>query len=100
MLMGDRMYTYCAVPSLDKPENGILMLVCHGASKHTVSRVLCEWATSEDGRSVYKRTMRGLQEVQAQEQLVLSLLALLCYQRLLPYAADEIPHLASGSCLW
>lgn len=86
------------MPSLRKPENDLLVLVCHCASLGAADQPLRKWAASEEGRRVYQQTATGMREPHTSEQAILSLSALLCHEVLLD-ASDEVSSPSHGSCL-
>jgi hypothetical protein len=61
--------------------------------------VLGEWAASEDGLSLYQRATRDVQTSHTTEQLALTLVALICYKRLLPYCPTNSTQSIRGSYL-
>ena len=61
--------------------------------------ILSEWAASEDGLSLYKRSTRDVQTSHTTEQLALILAALLCHKRLLPYCLTDGTQSIRGSYL-
>jgi hypothetical protein len=62
-------------------------------------RVLIKWAVSNDGWSLYQRLIGDLQSSQTTEQAALTLAALLCFKRLLPYSSDDTPQSFKGGYL-
>ncbi len=61
--------------------------------------VLGEWAASKDGLSLYQRATRDVQTSHTTEQLALTLAALICYKRLLPYSPTDCTQSIRGSYL-
>jgi hypothetical protein len=61
--------------------------------------VLSIWAASSDGLTVYQRLTRDVQDSHTVEQLALTLAALLCYKRLLPYTPNDTAQSIKGSYL-
>lgn len=84
MIRAQIAHFYREHPSLQIPRNNILVLLCWNSIKPTAGRVLIEWAASIDAWRLYERHIKDIQDSQSKEQLVLTLGALLCYQRLLP----------------
>ena len=68
-------------------------------AKGNLIEILSEWAASEDGLSLYKRSTRDVQTSHTTEQLALTLAALLCYKRLLPYCLTDSTQSIRGSYL-
>jgi hypothetical protein len=68
------------------PKNNILVLL--SSHPRMADEVLGEWAASVDGWRLYEQIIKAMQDPQSVEQLVLTLSALLCYQRLLPHIPD------------
>lgn len=52
-------------------------------------QVLVEWASSDAGQKTYRQIISDVYERQTIEQLGLRLLAILCYQRLLPSTSND-----------
>ena len=82
--MRDRSNFYHDRRSLDTPRNNILVLLTWNPIRHMINEVLVEWAASVDGWRLYEQIIEDIQGPQSKEQLVLTLAALLCYQRLSP----------------
>jgi hypothetical protein len=61
--------------------------------------ILSEWAVSEDGLSLYQRSTRDVQISHTTEQLALTLAALMCHKRLLPYYLTDNTQSIRGSYL-
>jgi hypothetical protein len=79
------------------PRNNILVLLCWNSIRPTANRVLVEWAASDDCLSVYEQIVKDIQGSETVEQLVLSLAAFLCYQRLLPVTRNDTNQPIKGS---
>jgi hypothetical protein len=62
-------------------------------------KILSEWAALEDGLSLYEQSIRDVQTSHTTEQLALTLAALLCYKRLLPYCPTNCTQSIRGSYL-
>ena len=62
-------------------------------------RVLSEWASSGDGLELHQQMIRDLQPSQKPEQLALTLAALLCHARLLPYTSNDTAQPIKGCYL-
>lgn len=100
ILTGDSAHTYHQQPSLDIPENSILLLLTWSSMVNgQLPRVLSEWAFSDNGLSLYQRLMRDIQNSQTKEQLALNLAALLCHKRLLPQGPNDTVQPTNGSYL-
>jgi hypothetical protein len=67
--------------------------------KNQLPRILTKWAVSNDGWSLYQRLIGDLQSPQTTEQAALTLAALLCYKRLLPYSSDDTTQSFKGAYL-
>src|SRR5262245_19922642 len=93
-----RASTHMQIPSLQGQGNGMLILLCYCTSRGDVGEALRAWANSPEGRSWYQRTMTALLKAQVAEQLILTVLALVCYLRLC--APDEASEPVNGSYLW
>lgn len=61
--------------------------------------VVSEWAASDDGLDLYQRLIKDVQDSHSAEQLALTLAALLCHKRLLPYPPNEAKNSTKGSYL-
>lgn len=61
--------------------------------------ILSKWVASEDGLSLYQRLIRDFQTAHATEQLALTLVALICYKRLLPYCLTDSTQSIRGCYL-
>jgi hypothetical protein len=61
--------------------------------------ILSEWAASDDGLSLYQRSTGDVQTSHTTEQLALTLAALLCHKRLLPYCLTDSTQSIRGSYL-
>jgi hypothetical protein len=88
MLMRDRLNFYHDRRSLEAPRNNVLVLLTWNPIRHMIDEVLVEWVASVDGWRLYERLIKSIQVSQPKEQLVLTLAALLCYQRLFPPTPD------------
>jgi len=86
--MRDRLNFYHDRRSLETPQNNVLVLLTWNPIRHMIDEVLVEWAASVDGCRLYERLINSIQVSQPKEQLVLTLAALLCYQRLFPPTPD------------
>ncbi len=62
-------------------------------------RVLSEWASSVDGLKLYQQLVENLRNSQRTEQLALTLAALVCHQRLLPYTSNDTAQPVKGDYL-
>lgn len=85
-------------PSLQTPKNNPLVLLTSLIIQDQPHRVLSGWAASDDGWSLYRRLIRDIQHPQTTEQLALTLAALLCYRRLLPYFPNDTTQSIRGCC--
>lgn len=99
ILIGDSAHLCHEQPSLQRPENNILVLLIWSSIESMVNRVLVEWVTSDDGWSVYERILRDVQDSQTTAQLGLILAGLLGYQRLLPFTPNDTTRPIKGSYL-
>lgn len=72
------------------------MLLTWSSTVNSLPRVLCEWAASDDGLNLYQRLIKDVQDSQSVEQLALTLAALLCHKRLLPYPPNETTQSIKG----
>lgn len=100
MLTEDSERTYHRLPSLRKEENNILLFLTWSSTYHGQTlRVLSDWIRSEESLILYKRLIGDLLLHQNPEEFALTLAALLCRERLLPYRADDVAQLGEGSCL-
>src|SRR5271156_282139 len=100
ILTGDSTNFYRDQPSLNRPENHVLLLLTWSSEVNSLPhRVLGEWAASDDGLSLRQRLTRDIQDPQTTEQLALTLAAFLCYKRLLPYTPDDTTQSIKGSYL-
>jgi hypothetical protein len=88
MLMGDRLNFYYERRSLETPKNNVLVLLTWNPTRNIIEEVLVEWVASVNGQRLYERLIKSIQVSQPKEQLVLTLAALLCYQRLFPPTPD------------
>jgi hypothetical protein len=84
----DRERFYCDHFPLRRPKNNILVLLTLNSFDSTEKQALAEWAASGGGCDTYQRIVEDMQGPQTPEQLVLTLAALICYQRLLPFISD------------
>lgn len=91
-------HMYCTIPSLRKPENNVPLLLTWGMSvSGRQLEVLGEWARSENGLNLYNQLIRDFQVSQCAEQLALTMAALMCHRRLLPYLSDDYTQPINGS---
>lgn len=98
--MDNSTHTYRTQPSLRTLENNALVLLTWSSIvQGQPHRVLSEWAASDDGWSLYQRLIRDIQDHQTTEQLALTLAALLCYKRLLPYSSNDTIQSVKGCYL-
>ncbi|KAH6670177.1 hypothetical protein B0J14DRAFT_113998 [Halenospora varia] len=91
MIHAQMVHFYHCHPSLNTPKNNVLVLLACNPIDLIFSQVLVKWATSDAGLRIYERIIKGIQECQKTEHLVLALAALLCYQRLLPVTHNDQP---------
>jgi len=85
--------------SLQRSENDILVLLTWSSIDSRAQRVLSEWAASDAGCSTYRRMISDVRNPQTVEQLGLTLVAILCYHRLLPFTSTECTQPVNGSYL-
>lgn len=90
ILTRDSTHFYKDWPSLDTLQNDILVILASNPWS-MIDEVLVKWAASIDGRRIYAHIIENIQGSQAREQLILTLAALLCYQRLLTPTLDTKP---------
>lgn len=91
---------YRSRPSLKKVENdAFVLLTWSSTATGKALQVLSEWAASNDGLVLSHHLIRDLLRAQTIEQLALSLAALLCHKRLLPYAMDDSTDSINGMYL-
>lgn len=84
-------HTHQLFPSFKKPENNILLLLTWSSTIHgRPLQVLRGWASSGETSGLYRRLREDFQE---SEQLTLILAALLCHERLCPYALNDTVEL-------
>ncbi|KAL8838294.1 MAG: hypothetical protein Q9170_002191 [Blastenia crenularia] len=83
--------TYRRLPSLRKEENNILLLLTWSFE------VLSDWIDSEESLNLYQRLVDDLWLQQTPEEFALTLAALLCHERLLPYTRDDTAQPSRGS---
>jgi len=92
--------TYRQCPSLRKPENNILLLLTWSSTYHGQTlEVLSDWIRSEESLHLYHRLRESVWSRGTPEDLALSLAALLCRERLLPYNKADTAHPIWGSYL-
>jgi len=92
--------TYRQCPSLRKPENNILLLLAWSSTYHDQTlEVLSDWIRSEESLHLYHRLRESVWSLETPEDLALSLAALLCRERLLPYNKADTAHPIWGSYL-
>ncbi|KAH6658633.1 hypothetical protein BKA67DRAFT_674717 [Truncatella angustata] len=76
-------YIYRLAPSLQKPENDMLVVLCFCSLSDTVDPAISEWVNSSEGTKFYHRTIGGCQNKEAFGQMCLRILALLSFQKML-----------------
>jgi hypothetical protein len=100
MLTEDSEHTYRRLPSLRKEENNILVLLTWSSTYHGQTlEVLSDWMKSEESLDLYQRLIEDLWLQQTPEEFALTLAALLCRERLLPYTVDDTAQPIGGSYL-
>lgn len=100
MLTDDREHTYCRLPSLWKEKNNLLLLLTWSSRYHGQTlEVLSDWIKSEESLNLYQRMIEDLWLQQTPEEFALTLAALLCRERLLPYNVDDTTQPIGGSYL-
>ena len=98
--MGVSEHTYHRCPFLQKPENNVLLLLTWSSIVHgRPLRVLSEWASSADAVDLCQQLVRDFQNSQNPEQLALTLAALLCHGRLVPYSSKDTTQPINGCYL-
>jgi hypothetical protein len=90
---------YRRQPSLKKPENNVLVLLTWSSISSSVPQVLSIWAASDHGSNLRQRLVKDVQDSQTTEQLALTLVALLCHKRLLPYSSNDTTQSIKGCWL-
>lgn len=100
MLTEDSEHTYRRFPSLRKQENNLLVLLSWSSKYHGQTlEVLSDWIKSEHSLHLYQQLIEDLWLEQTPEEFALNLAALLCRERLLPYAMDDTAQPIKGSYL-
>ena len=100
-------HTYQIIPSLQKPDNSMPMLLAYSSNIATQNKlgsgrqldVLQKLVNSEDGLSLHKSLIRDAQDPQSVEQLSLITIALMSYSRLLPDHQDHLEQPIKSSYL-
>ncbi|KAI4260734.1 MAG: hypothetical protein LQ352_000126 [Teloschistes flavicans] len=93
-------HTYCRLPSLWKEKNNLLLLLTWSSRYHGQTlEVLSDWIKSEESLNLYQRMIEDLWLQQTPEEFALTLAALLCRERLLPYNVDDTTQPIGGSYL-
>jgi len=99
-LTEDSEHTYHRLQSLRKEENNILLLLTCSSTFHGQTlEVLSDWINSEESWNLYQRLIEVLWLQQTPEDFALTLAALLCRERLLPYSVDDTTQPIGGSYL-
>ncbi|KAI9736731.1 MAG: hypothetical protein M1834_000935 [Cirrosporium novae-zelandiae] len=71
------------IPCFQKPENEVLLLLTSNTTiAYKSKEALSQWVVSEKSQRLYNRLIEDLQKSQETDQLVLTMAALLCYERL------------------
>ncbi len=100
MLTEGSEHTYHRLPSLRREENNILLLLTWSSTYHGQTlEVLRDWIKSEESLNLYQRLIETLWLEQTPEAFALTLAALLCRERLLPYTVDDTVQPIGGSYL-
>ena len=100
MLTEDSEHTYRRFPSLRKEENNILLLLTWSSTyQGQTHEVLSDWIESEESLTLYRRLIEDVRLEQSSEEFALTLAALLCRERLLPYTMDDTAEPIGGSYL-
>ena len=98
LLTEDSEHNYCRLPSLRKEENNIFLLLTWSSTHHDQTlELLSDRIKSEESLVLYQRLLEDLWLQQTPEEFALTLAALLCRERLLPYRADDIAPPIGGS---
>ena len=97
MLTSDRTHFYRSYPFIEKPKHNILALLACNPVGSTIDHILFEWVASAEGQISFKKITTDIQNSQTREQFMLTLAALLCFQRLLPHPDSD--QLVTGSFL-
>lgn len=86
--------------SLRKSENNILLILVWSPTYHGQTlEVLSDWIKTQESMKLYQRLIGDLRLQQTPESFALTLAALLCRERLLPYNMDDMVHAVRGSYL-
>ncbi len=87
MLTEDIAQIYQRLPSLRKQESNLLLLLSWNSTYHGQAlEVLSDWVKSDESLHLYQQLIEDLWLQQTPEDFALTLAALLCRERLLPYA--------------
>jgi len=98
MLTEGSEHTYHRLPSLRREENNILLLLTWSSTYHGQTlEVLRDWLKSEECLNLYQRLIENLWLQQTPEEFALTLAALLCRERILPYTLDDTAQPIGGS---
>ena len=76
-----------------------MLLIWSSTYNGQTLKVLSDWIKSEESLNLYQRLIEDLWRQQTPDQYGLTLLALLCRERLLPYSTDETAQSIGGSYL-
>ena len=91
---------YRQLPSLRKDYNNILLFLSLSHKYHGQTlKVLSNWVQSEENSDLCQRLVSGLRLPQSPEDFMLTLVALLCSERLLPYTMNDITQPVGSSYL-
>ena len=88
------MCAYSSCPALDRPENNILLLLTWSPKYIGKLGTLTDWIQSKDGKNLYRSLAKNIQD--KSDNLIMSLLALLSFERLLPYSNEPCMPIGSS----
>lgn len=77
---------YRQQPSLNKPDNNVLLVLIWSSNAGDISLKFRKWADSDDALHLRRRLLKDAQKSQSIEQFTLTLAALRCLYRLAPYS--------------
>ena len=86
----DSAHIHRKYPFFQKSTNNILLLLTWSSTYHgQILEVLSDWITSKESSDLYQKLIENLSLHQTIEDFALSLAALLCRERLLPYNKND-----------
>ena len=100
MLTEDSEHIYHRLSSLRNQKHNVLLLLSWSFTYHDqILEVLSDWAKSKESLKLYQRLIEDLWLQQTSEEFTLILAALLCRERLLSYAMNNIAQSIEDSYL-